>query len=73
MQRTTCACRQGTVYEIQAYLKAKHSSSLDKYKVKGQVRWKKAVGEVLREESSLFEAVGKTEGGKIKWRLKGGQ
>ena len=61
----------GTVYDIQAVLKKKYSKHLDKYKVKGQVRWKRAVGECLREEESLFEAVGKTETGKIVWKLVG--
>jgi hypothetical protein len=61
---------KGTVYEIQDVLKKKHAKHLDKYKVKGQVRWKKAVGEVLRQETSVFEAVGKTESGKIIWKLK---
>lgn len=62
--------QKGTVYEIQAVLKKDHAKHLDKYKVKGQVRWKKAVGEVLRQETSIFEAVEKTESGKIIWKLK---
>jgi len=61
---------KGTVYEIHAVLKQKHAKHLDKYKVKGQVRWKKAVGEVLRQETSVFEAIDKTERGKIIWKLK---
>ncbi|KAL4527715.1 hypothetical protein Ndes2437A_g02856 [Nannochloris sp. 'desiccata'] len=61
---------RGTVYEIHAVLKKKYAKHLDKYKVKGQVRWKKAVGEVLRQETSGFEAVEKTESGKIIWKLK---
>jgi hypothetical protein len=61
---------KGTVYEIQALLKKKHAKHLDKYKVNGQIRWKKAVGEVLRQETAVFEAVEKTESGKIVWKLK---
>jgi hypothetical protein len=61
---------KGTVYDIHAVLKKNHAKHLDKYKVKGQVRWKKAVGEVLRQESTVFEVVEKTESGKIIWKLK---
>ena len=65
--------RQGTVFEVQAVLKAKFGGHLDKYRVKnGGVRWKKAVGEVLREEGALFQAVDKTASGKIVWKLKAG-
>jgi hypothetical protein len=66
----TSACRQGTVFEVQKVLKARHASSLDKYRVNGRVQWKKAVTSVLHEEGSVFEAGGKTEAGKIIWRLK---
>jgi hypothetical protein len=61
---------RGTVYEIQAVLKEKYAKHLDKYKVKGQIRWKRAVGEVLRQETSVFEAVEKTERGKIIWKVR---
>lgn len=63
--------RAGTVYEVQAALKkGPHAKCLDKYKEKGQVRWKKAVGECLREEGGLFENTGKNAAGKIIWTLK---
>ncbi|KAL4443513.1 hypothetical protein ABPG75_011250 [Micractinium tetrahymenae] len=61
--------RRGTVYEIQAVLKRDFSSSLDKYRDKGRLRWKAAVGEVLRDHGALFEQVGKTPTGKIVWQL----
>ncbi|PSC72522.1 putative manganese-transporting ATPase PDR2 [Micractinium conductrix] len=65
---------RGTVYEIQALLKRDHSSKLDKYREKnGALRWKKAVGEVLRDQPALFEAVGKTATGKHVWALKAQQ
>lgn len=63
--------RRGTVFDIQKLLKRDHSSYLDKYRSKdGALRWKKAVGEVLRQEKLLFEGVDKSAGGKIVWRLK---
>lgn len=62
---------QGTILDLQKQLKFKYYKHLDKYKDKnGKIRWKKAVGEVLREEEGFFENVGKTETGKIIWRLK---
>lgn len=61
------------MYQVQAVLKAGHASKLDKYKdKKRRVQWKKAVGDVLRSEAGLFEAAGKTDSGKIIWRLKAG-
>lgn len=36
-------CRQGTIFDVQRVLKRDHASCLDKYRVKGAVRWKTAV------------------------------
>lgn len=62
--------QRGTVFDIQRVLKEKYIKHLNKYKVKGKLRWKKAVGEILREETSLFYAVSKTESGKHIWELR---
>ena len=62
--------QQGTVFDIQRILKDKYIKHLDKYKVKGKLRWKKAVGEILKEETTLFRSVTKTDGGKYNvWEL----
>lgn len=39
-------CRQGTIFDVQAWLKSKHAGKLDKYRMKGRqtLRWKAAVG-----------------------------
>lgn len=60
---------RGTILEIHRRLKTHHAAQLDKYKVNGKVRWKQAVGEVLRQEQTAFKSVGKTPTGKIVWQL----
>lgn len=62
--------RQGTIFDVQRVLKRDHASCLDKYRVKGAVRWKTAVREVLHDQPGLFEQAGKTATNKIIWRLR---
>ena len=66
-------CRRGSVFDVQRLLKRDHGAALDKYRVNNKsqsLRWKVAVGEVLREHrGGLFEQVGRTVGGKILWHL----
>ena len=61
--------KRGTILDIHRQLKTHHATQLDKYKVNGKVRWKQAVGEVLRQEQAAFKSLGKTTTGKIVWQL----
>ncbi|GAB4820600.1 hypothetical protein N2152v2_007646 [Parachlorella kessleri] len=61
---------QGTVLDIQRYLKRFKAGHLDTYKDGKSTRWKKAVQEVLRKETSMFEQVGKSDTNKILWHLR---